>query len=251
MTASEDGRRGEKSTMRGELQIKKEKHISNRVQQNPSLRLLKETQRDNVRKYFVEVTQDIIDTQGISGASIRQIAKQAGYNSALIYNYFGCLDSLISLALMKNFREYLTALAEQIKEDGAPKKNFYIIWEYFFDTCFKSPQIFYYLFFKYRREPLCDIVKKYYDLFPEEVKLHSSVVERMLKGRDIYERNMNILRPLVEQGDLPPERLDVVNDIIDSYFKMLLETKCELAEDAEDSALRSKLFDVIDLVLTA
>jgi len=237
--------------MRGDLSIKKKKHSEKMVQQNPSLRLLKETQRNNVRRYFVEVTQDIIDTQGIKGASIRQIAKQTGYNSALLYNYFGCLDSLISLALMKNFREYLTALSEQIKEDGEPKKNFYIIWEYFFDTCFASPQIFYYLFFKYRREPLCDIVKKYYDLFPEEITLHSSVVERMLKGRDIYERNMNILCPIAECGSLLSERLDVVNDIIVSYFKMLLEAKCELGEDADDSALRNKLFDVIDLVLTA
>jgi len=233
--------------MRGDLTIKKETY--KRVQQNPSLRFLKENQRNNVRRHFVEVTQDIIDTQGIKGASIRQIAKQTGYNSALIYNYFGCLDSLISLALMKNFREYLTALSEQIKEDGQHKKNFYTIWEYFFDTCFASPQIFYYLFFKYRREPLCDIVKKYYDLFPEEVKLHSSVVKRMLKGRDIYERNMNILRPVAKCGDIPSERLEIVNDIIVSYFKVLLETKCELEETADDNTLRNKLFEVIDFVL--
>jgi len=229
--------------------MKREKQSKKGAPQNPSLRLLKETQRNNVRRYFVEVTQDIIDTQGIKGASIRQIAKQTGYNSALIYNYFGCLDSLVSLALMKNFREYLTALSEHIKEDGDHKKNFYTIWEYFFDTCFAAPQIFYYLFFKYRREPLCDIVKKYYDLFPEEVTMHSSVVKRMLKGSDIYERNMNILRPLAECSEIPVERLELINDIIVSYFKVLLETKCELEETADDNALRNKLFEVIDFVL--
>jgi len=209
----------------------------------------KENYRNNIRRYFVETTQEIIDEHGIDGVSIRQIARQTEYNSATIYNYFGSLDSLISLALMKYFREYLVALSENVKEDGQPKQNFYTIWECFFETCFASPQIFHYLFFKNRREPLCDIVKKYYEIFPEEVTLHSTVVYRMLKGRDIYERNIYVLQPLVQCGDLTAERLDIINDVIVSYFKMLLETKCDLGDDADDGLLKAKLFAVIELLL--
>ena len=234
--------------MRGDIAVRSKK-ISKKTLEKLSIIEFKEIHRNNIRRFFIEATREIIDEHGIEGVSIRRIAKQTGYNSATIYNYFGSLDSLISLALMKYFREYLTALSKNVKEDGNPKENFYTIWEYFFDTCFEQPKIFYYLFFKNRKEPLNEIVRTYYELFPEEAILHPSVVSRMLSGRDIYQRNMHVLQPLVPSGALAPERLEIVNDVLVSYYKTILEQKCDLGYDANDTGLKSRFFSVMDLLL--
>lgn len=230
--------------------VKKSKKIEYKVKpQNQALLAFKKKQKNLTRRFFVEATQEIIGESGIESVSIRLIAKRTGYNSAMIYSYFKSLDYLITLSLMKYFREYLVTLSEHVEDSNTPLKNFYIVWEHFFDTCFATPKVFYSLFFVRHQEPLCDIVEQYYEIFPEEAASHTNVVQRMLKGRDIFERNLRIMIPIVESGDLPPEQLETINEIIVSYFKMLLESKCDLGNDADDSLLKSKLFAVIDLLL--
>ena len=232
------------------IAAKKGKKINYKMMpQNPSLVAFKKRQRDQTRRYFVEKTQEIIDESGIDGVSIRRIAKRTGCNSAMIYSYFKSLDYLVTLSLMKYFREYISALSEYIEDGNSPLKNFYLVWEYFFDTCFSKPKIFYRLFFARHQEPLCDIVEHYYELFPEEAATHADVIKHMLKGRDVYERNLRILIPVAESGDIPLAQVETVNDLIVSYLKVLLEEKCDLEDDADDEQLKSKLFAAIDLLL--
>ena len=233
-----------------DITVKEGKKIIYKMKpQNPALIALKKKQHDLTRRYFIEKTQEIIDEFGIEGVSIRVIAKKAGCNSAMIYSYFKSLDYLVTLSLMKYFREYISALSEHIEDTNSPIKNFYLVWDYFFDICFKSPKIFYRLFFTRHQEPLCDIVERYYEIFPEEAASHAAVIQRMLKGRDIYERNLRILTPIAESGDLPTEQVDTVNELIVSHFKVLLEEKCDLEDEADDKQLKSKLFAAVDLLL--
>ena len=61
-------------------------------------------------KYFIEATKHIAMNEGLQKITIRNVAKQADYNSAPIYNYFENLDQLVALAMIDSIAEYLRLL---------------------------------------------------------------------------------------------------------------------------------------------
>lgn len=50
--------------------------------------------KKRVMMYFIEATQELILKEGLENLSIKKIAEKAGYNSAIIYNYFENLEVL-------------------------------------------------------------------------------------------------------------------------------------------------------------
>lgn len=48
----------------------------------------KEIQTQRMKGYFIQATKEILKGEGLRGVSVRNIAKQAGYSYATLYNYF-------------------------------------------------------------------------------------------------------------------------------------------------------------------
>ncbi len=48
----------------------------------------KEIQEQRMRGYFIEATKSLIQSEGVKSVSVRNIADQAGYSFATMYNYF-------------------------------------------------------------------------------------------------------------------------------------------------------------------
>src|SRR5687767_14212759 len=75
-------------------------------------------QGGDVRSRMIEAALETLRTHGFKGASARAIARAGGFNSALIFYYFGTLHGLLLAALdhsseqrMRRYRE----AAEQAK----------------------------------------------------------------------------------------------------------------------------------------
>ncbi|MDM8534164.1 TetR/AcrR family transcriptional regulator, partial [Clostridiaceae bacterium HSG29] len=68
-------------------------------------------------KYFIDAAITIVNREGIEKATIRNIATEAGYNSATIYNYFNDLDHLIFFTKISNLEEYTERLFSEIPRD--------------------------------------------------------------------------------------------------------------------------------------
>lgn len=60
----------------------------------------KELQDSRMRQYFIDATKQILKGEGIQGVSVRNIAAQAGYSFATLYNYFRDVNDLVFLCII-------------------------------------------------------------------------------------------------------------------------------------------------------
>ncbi len=186
---------------------------------------------------FVEATQSLIDENGLEKISIRKIADKAGFHNSTIYLYFKDVNQLILLASLKHFNEYSQKLAEYSSIIASPTDKFLAIWDAFGQTVFRKPHIFHNFFFGKYSQNLTPIITQYYRLFPEEKTNYSKEIEDMFYGNNIKERCLKILQPLidVESSRVNKDNIHLVNTIIVSCLKQLLEQKCADPElDADD-----------------
>lgn len=180
------------------------------------------------RRRFINAAKELMEHENLQDISVRKIAQKAGFHNSTTYLYFKNLDQLIMLASMKYFCDYSHALNIISQRSLPPIDNFMLIWACFLDTALKEPFIFYNFFFGKNSDNLYDIIKMYYDLFPEEREQFSKDIEAMYFGKDFTERCLFILRPLISEGtSVTEENLYMLNEISVGYCKYKLELKCQ------------------------
>lgn len=64
----------------------------------------KEIQEKRMREYFIQATKSILKGEGLKSLSVRNIADQAGYSYATLYNYFKDVNDLVFLCV-EDFQE--------------------------------------------------------------------------------------------------------------------------------------------------
>ncbi len=64
----------------------------------------KEIQEKRMKEYFIQATKEILKGEGLKCVSVRNIADQAGYSYATLYNYFKDVNDLIFLCV-NDFQE--------------------------------------------------------------------------------------------------------------------------------------------------
>ncbi len=201
---------------------------------------------------FIQATDQLLNELGTDQVSIRKIAREAGYHSSTLYLYFNDLDELILLATMKYFNEYEEALAEysqQCETDAYP--YFINIWELFMDSAFRHPFTFRNFFFGKHRNRVNEIVELYYQIFPEQKRRYSGIIEAMFAGRSLHDRNMRILEPLAtEKQMIPEDKLDLINHIMISCFKDALERCCDSDPQSDRQPYKDEMMDIIEYVIT-
>lgn len=55
----------------------------------------KELQEKRIKGYFIEATKKLLRGEGLKSISVRNVAKEAGYSYATLYNYFADINDLI------------------------------------------------------------------------------------------------------------------------------------------------------------
>ncbi len=204
-------------------------------------------QRNAIR--FIEAAQELIDTIGLKDISVRKIAEKAGFHNSTIYLYFEDLDQLILLASLKHFNDYSKALALESQKQSSPIEAFRSIWAAFAQAVFAKPEIFYNFFFGKHSDNLTQIFEQYYRLFPSEKGEFSREIQDMYFGKNISDRCYRILTPLLDEDTrLTSENISIVNEIIVSYLKYLLEEQCQ-NKDAGADARISKLLTAISYLI--
>lgn len=172
--------------------------------------------------YFIEAAQNIMENEGIENITLRKVADMAGYNSSTLYKYFKNLDHLISFASIKYFKDYNLNISRCIENVNDEYKKYIIMWKLFCKHSFDNAQAFYQVFFNLSSDELSYITKQYYDMFPEDLGIHDSDISLMITGESIKERNKILLNNLVDTGYIPAKDLDIINDIIISFYQNLL-----------------------------
>ena len=103
--------------------------------------------KKRVMVYFIEAAREVLSTCGVDGITIRKIAGMAGYNSATLYNYFDDLQHLVLFASISYLREYVSALSNNLRPCKNAKERYRMVYVTFDYFSFRSPEIFYNMFF--------------------------------------------------------------------------------------------------------
>lgn len=198
---------------------------------------------------FIEAARQMIDNEGIENLSVRRIADKAGFHNSTIYLYFKDLDHLIMLASLKHLTEYSHALSVLSRQNIDPKERFFSVWEFFGNTVFQKPTLFFNFFFGKYSNNLTEIMEEYYSYFPNEKEEYSSTLQEMYYGKDIKQRCLSLLKSLpAEISPVAKGRLELINDIIVCCLKSLLEEKSQDPE--RDPGLCTKrLLDMIHFIV--
>ncbi len=75
--------------------------------------------RNQVRPAVIEAATELFAAQGINGVSIRQIARQAGVNPALVPRYLGTKDDLIDAVLNELLDQIIARLDQYLDTRGS------------------------------------------------------------------------------------------------------------------------------------
>lgn len=172
-------------------------------------------------RYFIDAAQTILNQEGPSGLTIRKVSDLAGYNSATLYSYFENLDHLAFYASLKYLRSYLIRLREMNPpEDGL--ELFLAIWRHFATEAFTYPGHYYNVFFAAQRFKFNDSVRRYYEIYPEELEHLSVELFPMLSETNIYKRDFEALKRCADQGYFKETRIPEINDILVLLFESYL-----------------------------
>ncbi|SDK14163.1 TetR/AcrR family transcriptional regulator [Natronincola ferrireducens] len=171
----------------------------------------KEIQKRRMMSYFIEATNHIIEEEGLEAVTVRKVADIAGYNSATLYNYFENLDHLIFFASMKYVKEYSEALPCYLKGVETAFDKYVAIWRCFCYYSFSKPKIYHAIFFDAYSDYIRDSVKEYYEIFPEDLVAESEELLSMFLEKNIYERNISILKSCVKEGFIEEKDLYDIN----------------------------------------
>lgn len=182
----------------------------------------KEIQRKRMMSYFIDAADRIIMEEGISGITIRKVADYAGYNSATLYNYFENLDHLVFFAAMRYIKDYALALSDYIKPAKNALEKFLLIWECFCHYSFKSPEVYYAIFFAKLDNELEEYITDYYRLFPEELGNPSEGLSTMLLKHNIYSRGDASLDDCVKEGFIREEDKSELNEFTFLIYESML-----------------------------
>lgn len=78
----------------------------------------KKIQEQRVKGYFIQATKEILSSEGLTAASVRNIADRAGYSYATLYNYFKDAKDLIFECIrdfQQECREFIMAEVKDVK----------------------------------------------------------------------------------------------------------------------------------------
>ncbi len=173
--------------------------------------------------YFIEATQSIIERDGFDNVTIRKISKEAGYNSATLYNYYEDLDHLLQFACVEYLIQYQKKLVKRIRNLTNPKDIYFATWILFAEECYEHPKVYYHLFFSKHKNKIYKTFYQYLDLF--EIKYDSVPTQKVFSFitlPDLVKRHTILLESLAEHGFIENDHISVKAGMLIMIFESML-----------------------------
>lgn len=205
-----------------------------------------ESERDKIIVMFISAAREVIETEGIKNVTVRKVADIANCNSSLLYFYFNDVDELVTMASMSYLEKYTKTLVADLKKLDNDYEVFIHTWDVFTFYALNNPEIFNQIFFKDHKVELKKMIAEYYRLFPAQLDTVSDSVKNMLFQGSLAQRNLDVLKPLAKEGYIKDENLDLLNELMLSYFREILDRR--ISSDGgmiEIEQMRKKFMDAV------
>ena len=202
-----------------------------------------------VMMYFIEATQELILNEGIENLSIKKIADTAGYNTATIYNYFEDLEELILYSSMDYLKIYLKDLKSEINSNMKAIEMYETIYKVFVHHSFEKPEIFHTLFFGKYSYKLEKIIKKYYEIFPDDITGQTDITKSVLVEGNIHNRDLPVIKQMIKEGSILEEEAPYIMEAIVRIHQSYLENILQQREKISLEEHKIKFFKIFDFLL--
>lgn len=205
--------------------------------------------RKRMMIYFIEATEKLLRAEGVKELTIRRIAAEAGYNSATLYNYFEDLDHLVLFGSVMYLRDYVLLVSKSLKPGMNALERYRTIYRCFNEFAFRSPEIFYHMFFGKNRDKTASVIRVYYEeLFPDELEGLTDEMRRMLAEGSMQSRDRVIMNSLVKEGFVAAHKaeqtLEIIVSLHQSYIYEAALLKDELDVKRHEAAFNT-IFDYV------
>lgn len=185
---------------------------------------IKERQRLRNMAFFIDAAHQIIESEGVDSVSVRRVADLAGFNTGTLYNYFRNLDHLIGYAGVKYLKDYYSVLDDYIKEADNAEVRYVKIWELFCRYSFDRPKVWKAIFFLTPNDDIKEIFDSYFEVYPEDLGIHTEDLLPMINSSSIYVRSRKCLEPVADEGVISQECVEELNEMTVLVYRGLLET---------------------------
>ena len=202
-----------------------------------------------VMMYFIEATQDLILNKGIENLSIKKIADKAGYNTATIYNYFEDLEELILYSSIDYLKIYLKDLKSEINSNMKAIEMYETIYKVFVHHSFEKPEIFHTLFFGKYSYKLEKIIKKYYEIFPDDITGQTDITKSVLVEGNIHNRDLPVIKQMIKEGSILEEEAPYIMEAIVRIHQSYLENILQQREQISLEEHKIKFFKIFNFLL--
>ena len=202
-----------------------------------------------VMMYFIEATQELILNEGIENLSIKKIADTAGYNTATIYNYFEDLEELILYSSIDYLKIYLKDLKSEINSNMKAIEMYETIYKVFVHHSFEKPEIFHTLFFGKYSYKLEKIIKKYYEIFPDDITGQTDITKSVLVEGNIHNRDLPVIKQMIKEGSILEEEAPYIMEAIVRVHQSYLENILQQREKISLEEHKIKFFKIFDFLL--
>jgi AcrR family transcriptional regulator len=172
-----------------------------------------EIQTERMLNYFIDATAKLIKEEGIKNISIRKIAKEAGYTSSTIYNYFSEVSHLIFFAGMRFLQNYTEDLSKYTARSKDPLEKYLLGWECFCDHSFREPELYHAIFITDLGEHPEELLKNYSSIYQFNTIQLPEELEGLLTEQNLSERSRKVLEKYAEKGVFKKEDIEKLSEI--------------------------------------
>ena len=205
------------------------------------------TNIDRKRKY-VQITGQILESEGIKGVNIRRIAKEAGCTSAVLYKHFDNLEHLIILASVHFLAPYIREFRRITKRTDITSIQMDLyLWKFFIREAFINKPYYEMMFFGPDRDMLEDYIYEYYSLFPDVEKDFDGFSASIIFSNNLVEREYIRLRRAAHGGLITMDNARLLSRLSTAVFNgMFVQYNFE---DEDRGALQLAAEDCYELIL--
>ncbi len=199
-------------------------------------------EKHTIATSLIHAAQQIIFTEGLANVTLRKVSKLANVNTAILYRHFSDLDELLLFASIDLLKEITLQYVERKKSNPSttPFEMYMQEWRYFCESAFQHPECINHVFFSRHSHRLDTLLQDYYELFANELVHAGITLDDLLYCGNLYSTNSLLLTKLLgSQAD--KTALELLNDVIISYFHQLLLQKLSADGDIDNNVLTEKM----------
>lgn len=207
-------------------------------------------EKHTIATSLIHAAQHIIFTEGLANVTLRKVSKLANVNTAILYRHFSDLDELLLFASIDLLKEMTCQYVERKKgADPADSLEMYMQeWRLFCQNAFQHPECINHVFFGRHSHRLDILLQDYYELFADEL-IHAGItLDDLQYCGNLYNTNYLFIVKLMGSA-VDKASLDLLNDVIISYFHELLLQKLSAGNSLDNATLTEKMLSACRTLL--